>query len=247
MSTKIITIWGSPGSGKSVLSLAIAAIIAERSRNVIIYNGDKLVPALKMYCPNEVIDSKMSIGPLLMSGKFTDSDFAGRLVNHPHCEYIAFVGMAPTDTYITYDTFDQNFVIAMANKMAQLADYIIIDGTSNPIDDTMTRIGLEKISDYIIRCITADVKGVLYLDAARSIYREEKYRFENHIPVLGNVRSVSPVTEVISVSGQYEYILGYAPEIENKFIAGELLKDFKTSRGRAFEKQVRKLAGGLMG
>lgn len=244
MSAKIISVWGSPGSGKSVLSLSIAAILAEGSKNVIVFNGNKLVPALKMYCPNEIIDSKMSVGPLLMSGRYTDSDFACRLINHPGSEYIAFAGMAPTDTYVTYNTFERANTIQMANKMAQLADYVIIDGTSNPIDDTMTLIGLE-IADVVIRCITADVKGVLYLDAARSIYRESKYRFEQHIPVLGNVHEVSPVSEVMSVSGQYDYVLGYSPEIENRFISGELMKDFSTSRARAFEKQVRKLVGGF--
>lgn len=46
MSAKIITIWGSPGSGKSVLAISLAAVIAEKQRNVIVFNDDKLVPAL---------------------------------------------------------------------------------------------------------------------------------------------------------------------------------------------------------
>lgn len=245
MSAKIITIWGSSGSGKSVLAISLAAVIAEKQKNVIVFNDDKLVPALKMYCPNEVIDGRMSVGPLLLSGRYSDVDFAERLVNHPQSEYISFAGMAPTDTYISYSSFERANTIQMANKMAQLADYVIIDGASNPIEDMMTLIGLE-ISDMIIRCITADVKGVLYLDAARTIYRETKYRFDQHITVLGNVRAVSPVSEVISVSGQYDYTLGYAPEIENRFIAGELMRDFKTSRARAFEKQIRKMTGGII-
>ncbi len=246
MSAKIITVWGSPGSGKSVLALSLAAVIAEKSQNVIVFNGDKLVPALKMYCPYEVIDSKMSVGPLLLSGRYDDTDFAERLVHHPQSPYIAFVGMSPTDTYISYNRFERSNTIQMANKMAQHSDYVIIDGTSNPIEEPMTMIGLE-ISDMIIRCLTADVKGVLFLDAARSIYREAKYHFEEQIPVLGNVHAVSPISEVMSVSGHYDYVLGYAPEIENKFIAGELLRDFKTSPARSFEKQVREIAGGILG
>ncbi len=245
MNTKLITIWGSPGSGKSILALSIAAVIAEQSKNVIIFNGDKLVPALKMYCPNKEIDSKMSVGPLLMSDQYTDKEFAARVITHQYSEYIAFVGMAPSDTYVTYKRFERPSVIHIANRMAQLADYVIIDGANNPVEDTMTHTALE-ISDFAVRCITADTRGILYLNAVRSIFREERYHFDQHITVLGNVHSVSPISEVMSVSGQYDYTLGYAPEIENKFIAGELLKDFKTSHARDYEKQVRKMTGGFM-
>lgn len=241
MSAKIITVWGSPGSGKSLLATALAAILAEKNANVIVFNGDTLVPSLKMFCPSKVIDSKKSIGPLLMSGRYDDAAFAERLISHPECEYIAYAGMAPTDTYITYSEFERPYVIQMANKMAQLADYVIIDGLSNPLKDMMTLIGLE-ISDIIIRVITADTKGILYQDAARSIYREAKYKMDEHITILGNVHDVSPVSEVMSVSGKYDFILKYSPEVENHFIAGQLIKDLKTSQGRSFEKNVRKLA-----
>ncbi len=183
---------------------------------------------------------------LLLSGRYDDNDFAERLVHHPQSPYIAFAGMSPSDTYISYNRFERTNTITMVNKMVYHSDYVIIDGTSNPIEETMTLIGLE-MSNMIIRCITADAKGVLFLDAARSIYREAKYHFEEQIPVLGNVHAVSPVSEVMSVSGHYDYVLGYAPEIENKFIAGELLKDFKTSPARSFEKQVREIAGGILG
>lgn len=243
---RIITVWGSPGSGKTLLSTALAAILAEKKENVIVFNGDRLVPSLKLFCPSVVIDAKKSIGPLMMSGRYDDAAFAERLVSHPECEYIAYVGMAPSDTFITYPEFEAPSVIRLANMMAQQADYVIIDGVSNPLmkEERMTLFGMEK-SDLIIRVITADTKGVLYQDAARSIFREDKYRFDKHITVLGNVRDVSPVSEVMSVSGKYDYILKYAPEVENCFIGGQLIKDLKTSQGRAFEKNIRKLAGRL--
>lgn len=241
MSASLITIWGSSASGKSVTALSLAAVLAEQNKNVIVFNSDKLVPALKMYCPNQDINSNHSIGPLLMSGRYDDSIFAEKLIPHPDCEYICFAGMAPSDTYITYNNFERVFVIQMINKMANLADYVIIDGCSNPIEDTMTLTGLE-ISDFVIRTITADVKGLIYLKSARHMYQEDKYHFNDHITVLGNIRDVSPVSEVISVSSKYDYTLCYAPEIENRFIAGELMKNFKTSAGRSFEKNIRRLA-----
>lgn len=240
--SSIITVWGSPASGKTVTSLALAAAFAAHNRNVIVFSSDKLVPALKLYCPNREITGGHSIGPLLMSGRYDDVTFAERLIPHSESEYICFAGMAPSDTYITYQNFERTSVVQMLNKMSNLADYVIIDGASNPIEDTMTLIGLE-LSDCVVRVTTADVRGLLYLKSARHIYQEEKYHFDSHITVLGNIHDVSPVSEVISASGKYDYTLCYAPEVENRFIAGELMKGFRTSAGRSFEKNIRRLAG----
>lgn len=241
MSARIICVWGSPGSGKSTTALALASVFAEKKRNVTVFNGDKLVPALKMFCPTLEINSNSSVGPLLMSGRYDDAIFAGRLVIHPKSEYISFMGMAPADTYITYNEFERSNTVAMLNKLASLNDYVIIDGTSNPLDDMMTLVGME-LADVIIRQITADNKGMLYQDCARMIYREEKYRFDSHITVLGNVSEINPVSEVMSVSGKYDYVLRHAAETADKFIAGELLRDMRSISGRGFEKQIRALA-----
>ncbi len=241
MSARIIIIWGSPGSGKSTTALALAAVLAEKKRNVAVFNGDKLAPALKVFCPSKEINSNSSIGPLLMAGRYNDAMFASRLVLHPKCEYISFLGMAPSDTYITYNEFERSNTVAMLNKIALLNDYVIIDGTSNPLDDMMTLVGLE-LADVIIRQITADNKGIVYQDSARMVYREEKYRFDSHITILGNVSEINPVSEVMSVSGKYDHVLYHADEVADRFISGELFRDMKSMAGRRFEKQIRALA-----
>ena len=74
------------------------------------------------------------------------------------------------------------------------------------------------------------------------IYREEKYHFDSHISVLGDVSEINPVSEVMSVSGRYEFVLNRSNEVADKFIAGELIKDMRSMSGRAFEKQIRALA-----
>ena len=140
--SKITCIWGSPSSGKTVCALSLASVLAQEKKNVIVFSTDKLVPALKLYCPEEEIDSSRSIGSLLMSGRYDDAIFAQKLVPHPESEYIAFLGMAPTDTYITYSAFERSHIVSVINKAAQLADHVIIDGTANPADPV--RHGAER-------------------------------------------------------------------------------------------------------
>ena len=129
--SKITCIWGSPSSGKTICALSLAAVLAQEKKNVIVFSTDKLVPALKLYCPEADIDSSRSIGSLLMSGRYDDAMFSQKLVTHPESEFIAFLGMAPSDTYITYANFERSNVVSVINKAAQLADHVIIeaDGT----------------------------------------------------------------------------------------------------------------------
>ena len=49
----------------------------------------------------------------------------------------------------------------------------------------------------------------------------------------------------MSVSGKYDYVLPYSSEIENRYIAGELLCDMKRSVSRRFERQIRAMAKGI--
>lgn len=237
MSAKIITVWGSPASGKTILSLALAAKIAKEKKNVIVLNGDKLIPGLSVYMPMDTFTSKDSIGPLLMSNRYTDIELAQRMKTHPKSEFLAFMGLTSAENYITYHEFSKESVIRMINKLSTQCDYLIIDGTSNPLENMVTLTALEA-ADNVIRIITADTKGMTYAKAAQNIYRDDRFKYDKHITVLGNVKNISPETEIMSVMGNFDYIIDYSYEIENKFIAGELLCDCGRSIGLKFEKQI---------
>ena len=235
MSGKIICIWGSPSSGKSVLSLAIAAKFASMKKNVIVYNGDKFIPSLKFYVPSKHITSKESIGPLLMAENYDNDAVMSHIVFHPQSEYIGFMGLSPDENYITYRNFSRESVIKLLNKMTVKADYVIIDSTSNPFDDTMTLTALE-LADIRIRIITPDNKGLIYARTSEAMYGDKKFYNDNTIKVLGNVKPVSPVNSI-----EYDYILPYSDDVETKLIEGSLISNLSRFNGMKFEKEIRKI------
>lgn len=240
MSGKIVCFWGSPGSGKTITTLAVAAALAQKKKNVIVFSGDKLTPSLKVYLPTVDINAQRSIGPLLMSNRYDDSDLAARLIPHPDSEYICFSGMGPADNYITYQAFTRESVVRLANKFAGFSDYVLIDGVANPLDDTMTLAMLE-LSDVTVRSMTADGKGIMYSEANKFIYRDAKFRYDEHITVLGNVKEISPYAETIAIMGNFDFVLEYSYEAEDKMNAGKLLRDFSRSKGVKFERTINKL------
>ena len=244
MSAKIITVWGSPSSGKTILALALGARIADDKKNVIIFNGDKLIPGLSVYFPNGKFTSADSIGPLLMSNRYSDVELAQRVKLHEKTDFLAFMGLSAAENYITYHEFTKESVVRMINKLSPQTDYIIIDGTSNPLENMVTLTGLE-ISDAIIRTMTPDTKGIAYTKAAQNVYRDERFRFDEHMKMLGNVKNISPETEIMSVMGNFDFTLNYSYEVESKMIAGELMSSFGRSDGIRFEKTVSEIYSAL--
>lgn len=240
MNGRIVCFWGSPGSGKTITALATAAALARKKKNVIVFSGDKLTPSLKVYLPSVDVTGKISIGPLLMSNRYEDGDLAKCMICHPESEYICFCGMAPGDNYITYQTFSRESVVRLVNKFAALADYVLIDGVTNPIDDTMTLAMLE-LADAVVRTTTADARGIVYSEANKMIYRDPKFRYDEHITVLGNVREISPYTETMAIMGQFDFIIEYSYEAEDNMIGGRLIRDLKRSKGVKFERTISKL------
>lgn len=244
MSSKIITVWGSPASGKTLLSLSLGAAFAAEKKNTVILNGDKLIPALPVYMPKEKFSSADSIGPLLMTNRYTDAELAERIKLHEKNEYLAFMGLSSFENYITYTEFSKESVIRMINKLSNMTDYLIIDGTSNPLENMVTLTGLEA-ADVIIRIITPDAKGIGYSRAAENIYVDDRFRYSEQIKVLGNVKNISPEVEIMSVMGSFDHVLEYSFEAESKMIAGELLSGFERSSGLKYENKVRKICSDI--
>ena len=52
---KVITVWGSPGSGKSMFSCILAKALTRDKRKAIIINAEISVPMLPVWLPEQII------------------------------------------------------------------------------------------------------------------------------------------------------------------------------------------------
>lgn len=262
MVAKMICVFGSPASGKTICSLAIASKLAEKKKNVIVLNCDRIIPALEMYVPSiksntDRITSEKSIGNILSIG-FNENENSGdsreallrKCVQHPKSEYICFMGLAPKENYMSYNMFEKQNVISLYNKLLNLTDYLIIDGSSNPFNDVVTYMGLKK-ANMIIKTITPDTKGVIFnksMISMQDIIKSEEENSKN-IVILNNIKPISPVDEVISAlktNAKDIITLPYSHEVESKFISGDLISNMSRLKGIEFEKKISKLVGEIV-
>ena len=75
---KVITVWGSPGSGKSMFCCILAKALTRDKRKAIIINADMNVPMLPVWLPEQIIQTNTSIGQVLSSVEIDTSLVASR-------------------------------------------------------------------------------------------------------------------------------------------------------------------------
>lgn len=83
---KVITVWGSPGSGKSMFCCILAKALTRDKRKAIIINADMNVPMLPVWLPEQIIQTNTSIGQVLSSVEIDTSLVASHvtvLKNYP--------------------------------------------------------------------------------------------------------------------------------------------------------------------
>lgn len=92
---KVITVWGSPGSGKSMFCCILAKALTRDKRKAIIINADMNVPMLPVWLPEQIIQTNTSIGQVLSSVEIDTSLVASHvtvLKNYPFANCCAVEG-----------------------------------------------------------------------------------------------------------------------------------------------------------
>lgn len=242
---KVIAVFGSPHSGKSTLSLAIAASLATKKKDVVVLSGDKVSPMLKVYAPLADTPQSLSVGSLLMDSDVTEKAVTERILIHPKCERLGFMGMATGDNITTYPPrFLDDRVAALLGILYRLTDYLVIDCSSNPMTDSITLKGLEA-AHVMVRLTTPDMMGLEFWRGMLGVLRDERFAASRAVPAINLAKPISPVREVQqmhrAILGDIRYVFPYSHEVEDRMMAGRLVKWFGRKDGIVFETMLERL------
>jgi MinD-like ATPase involved in chromosome partitioning or flagellar assembly len=241
---KMIAAWGSSGSGKTTVALALAAALAKLKQNIIIISGDLSTPAMPVFIPTEQnLTAKHSLGALLTADKISFDTLKDKIHIHPNSDHIGFMGLVSGETPILYKSFERAKIIELLHILHNSEfNYIIFDCISNPVNDQLTLLAME-MSDFTLRIITPDVKG-LEFEKSQLMWLQNaaNFRVNKQIKICNQIHEFSPVADVDAVSGGCEYRLPFCGEVYSKQLAGELVANMKYSKGIEFEKQIAALA-----
>ncbi len=221
MGSRIVAVWGSPSSGKTVTSMKLAREISARKQNVIVIFADLFCPVLSTVMPGVDVRSR-TLGSLLSKPHIKQIDIMQAAIPCPKHEYIAFIGYKNGDNIFTYSEFMAERVVQFLNELRELADAVIIDCSSVLTEDGFTTIALQK-ADRVLRLCTADLKGVSYYTSHLPLISRAKFNADSHIKALSNVKPGQEESTFHGVYGDVAYTLPYVKELETQFYSAGLL------------------------
>lgn len=241
----IIASWGSSGSGKTSIALALAAAFAQKRQDTLIVSSETRTPALPVILPmTKGIDGRNSIGPLLSAPVVNESELKDKMIRHPKSSHIFVMGFASGETpTITYPTPTRSAALSLFQILMQSPfSYVIVDCDSSPLYDQTTLAALEYAQAGVM-AFTPDVRGYEFQKAQTGwLSNGDVFRLERFLRVASPVFPYTPISEARALFGGFSCELPHSQEVSEKMMAGELLAGFTTKAGILFEKNIRKLA-----
>ena len=219
---KVITVWGSPGSGKSMFCCILAKALTRDKRKAIIINADMNVPMLPVWLPEQIIQTNTSIGQVLSSVEIDTSLVASHVTVLKNYPFIGMMGYAAGENPLSYPEVKYTMVLQLIHAAAKLVDFVILD-CSTSMTNVFTPAAIEA-GDVVIRILTPDLKGINYLKAHQPLLVDELFRFSEHMTFAGLARPFHALDEMGYIIGGFDGLLPYSKEIDRCATEGGMFK-----------------------
>ena len=200
---KVITVWGSPGSGKSMFSCILAKALTRDKRKAIIINAEISVPMLPVWLPEQIIQTNASVGQVLSSVEIDTSLVAGHVTVLKSYPFIGVMGYAAGENPLSYPEVKYAMVLQLVNAAA-----------------------IES-GDLVIRILTPDLKGVNYLKAHQPLLGDGRFHYDQHMTFAGMARPFHALDEMGHIIGGWDGLLPYGKEIDRCATEGGMFQAIK--------------------
>lgn len=219
---KIITVWGSSGSGKSMFSCVLAKAFTQDKDKAIIINADFSTPMLPVWLPDQIIETGASIGHVLSSVEIDTALVASKVTVLKAFPFIGVMGYAAGENPLSYPEIKYDMALSLITNAAKLADFVVIDCSSN-MTNFFTPAAIDA-ADIIVRILTPDLKGINYLKAHQPLLVDARFRYNEHMSLVGMARPFHAIEEMGHIIGGWAGLLPYNKEMDRCATEGGMFK-----------------------
>lgn len=243
--SKLITVWGSPNSGKTTFAVKLAREIYKNnsSAKIICIFPDLSTPTLPVIFPNKKPNEFYSMGKLLNMAEFTTNDVLSHFVLAKGIKNIVFMGYTLGENKFTYADYTADKASTFLSMCQYLGDYVIVDCSSN-MEDKISSLAMQS-ADHCFRLAAPTLKSISFISSNVKMYTDEKYGFDRHIPVL-NVPEQDifmPVDDAANCLGNIKHTLSFCMDLKKQFYNGELLD---TLSNKKFVEEFKKICSEVL-
>ena len=220
--SKVITIWGSPGSGKSMFCCILAKALTKEKQKAIIINADLSAPMLPVWLPEQMIEVNASVGQVLSAMEIDTTLVASKVTVLKSYPFIGVMGYSAGENPLSYTEVKYDMVLKLVEAARKLVDFVILDCCSN-MTNVFTPAAIEA-GDAIVRILTPDLKGVNYLKAHQPLLVDGRFRYNEHFTFAGMARPFHALDEMGYIIGGFDGLLPYSKEIDRCATEGGMFR-----------------------
>jgi len=218
--SKMIAVCGSPESGKTTAALKIAQeLYYNKKGSVLFFSPDMNVPAMAFIFPHCKDSDLFSIGKALDKTDIYKEDVMKQLVSVKTMLNFGFLGYKTNENKFSYPRPTEDKVVALFRAMKEIADYVVIDCTSDA-DDLTSRMAMTE-ANSVIQMITPDLKCMAYYSSQSDMFGA----VDDHCIKVMSIRDRDlylPTEEVKAHFKNIAFILPYSRPLKQQVITGTL-------------------------
>lgn len=218
--SKIIAVWGSSGSGKSMFCCILAKSLTQSKQKAIIINADLSTPMLPVWLPEQIIETGVSVGQVLSSAEIDTSLVASKVTVLKSYPFIGLMGFTAGENPLSYPEIKYDMVRSLVSAAAKLVDYVILDCSSS-MTNFFTPAAIES-ADVVVRILTPDLKGINYLKAHQPLLTDARFKYHEHLTFAGLARPFHALDEMGHLIGGFDGLLPYSKEIDRCATEGNM-------------------------
>lgn len=238
---QILAVWGSPSSGKTIMSVKLARYIASQKKNVILVFADMTTPPLPYVCPPSDLEGENSLGNILGAAHVTDNLIKQNAILHKRNEYLTMLGMLKGENSFSYAPYTETQARELLTELRKMADHIIIDCTSNITNDALSAVSLID-SDAVLRLVSCDLKSISYLNSQLSLLLDNKFNANKQYKAANNIGAFQADENIEQAIGGVSFKIPHSDEVYKQFLSGNLFAGLSEKDSKGFRKAVAKIA-----
>ena len=125
----------------------------------------------------------------------------------------------------------------LIRRLREIVPYVVIDCSSYIANDILSAVALME-ADSVLQLASCDLKSVGYLSSQLPLLGELKWDKDKQYRVASNIKPFQAADRIGQVLGSVVFRLPYSQELEEQYLAGELLADLSMKDSRAFRKEI---------
>ena len=236
----ILAVWGSPGCGKTVTAVKIAKNLAAQKKNTVLLLCDMTAPMMPCICPPSELEVDKSLGSIFAAQHISVNLIKHNLTTLKRLPHLTMLGLRKKENEYTYAPCTKQQAEELIHGLREIVPYVVIDCSSYIANGILSAVALME-ADSVLQLASCDLKSVGYLSSQLPLLGELKWDKDKQYRVASNIKPFQAADRIGQVLGSVVFRLPYSQELEEQYLAGNLLADLTLKDSRPFRKELERI------